>query len=83
MSVDYVTRDELAEALADVRADIADTEERLRTEFTQTVRYEVGKVDAHLTQQDTRLNWTLGLIITLLLAGISGLVWVALAASGH
>ena len=77
MSVDYVTRDELSEALAAVRADIAETEKQLRKEFTDAVRYEVGRVDTHLTDQDTKINWTLGLIAMLLIAVISGLIYVA------
>ena len=78
MSADYVTRGELADAIADVRHDIEETEQRLRTEFTATVRYEVGRVDTHLTDQDTKINWTLGLIVTLLLALVSGLVFTVL-----
>lgn len=75
---EYVTHDELAVALADVRADIDDTEQRLRDEFTNTVRFEVGRVDQHLTQQDSRINWTLGLIVTLLVALVGGLLYTAL-----
>lgn len=79
---EYVTHDELAEALADVRADIDETEQRLRSEFTSTVRYEIGKVDTHLTQQDTRINWTLGLIVSLLVVLVGGLLYTALHGLG-
>lgn len=54
---DWVTRRELDDAITAVREDIAETEARLRTEFTSTVRYEVGKVDLHLAQQDESLKW--------------------------
>lgn len=76
---DWVTRTELDEAIDAVKADIADTEQRLRKEWTDTVRYEVGKVGDHLTDQDTKINATLALIVTLLLTVIGGLLWAALS----
>lgn len=73
----FVTHSELDEAIAAVKSDIADTEQRLRREWTDTVRYEVGRVSNHLSAQDVKINWTLGLIITLLLTLIGALVWLA------
>ena len=78
MSADWVTHSELDAALDAVRADIADTEQRLRKEWTDTVRYEVDRVSGHLSEQDIKINWTLGLIVTLLLAVISGLTYAVL-----
>lgn len=75
---DWVTHSELDAAIDAVRADIQETEQRLRKEWTDTVRYEVGRVSGHLSEQDIKINWTLGLIVTLLLSCISGLVYVVL-----
>lgn len=77
--MDFVTRTELDSALDAVRADIAETEQRLRKEWTDTVRYEMGRVTGHLTEQDVKINWTLGLIGTLLLTVISGLVYAIIS----
>lgn len=80
----YVTHDELhleLEAAKDaVREDIRETETRLRKEWTDTVRFEVGRVDGHLTDQDTKINWTLGLIALLLITAVGALIYVAM---GH
>lgn len=53
----YVTGQELSDAIAAVTADIRDTETRLRDEFTGTVRFEVGRMDTHLGDQDETLKW--------------------------
>src|SRR5579862_1439462 len=76
---EFVTHSELDDAIQAVREDIVDTETRLRTEFTNTVRYEVGRVDDHLGVQDTRISWVLGLIVTLLITTVGGLLYVALS----
>lgn len=73
---DYVTRVELDAAIDAVRADIADTEQRLRREWTDTVRYEMGRVSGHLSEQDVKINWTIGLIVTLLLTVIGSATFV-------
>lgn len=70
----YVTHSELDTAIKAVRTDITATETRLRTEWTETVRFEVGRVDTHLGDQDRKINWTLGLIVTLLIAVIGGAI---------
>ena len=75
---DWVTHSELDAAIDAVRADIQETEQRLRKEWTDTVRYEVGRVSDHLSEQDIKISWTLGLQITLLLAIISGLTYALL-----
>ena len=75
---DWVTHSELDAAIDAVRADIQETEQRLRDEWTDTVRYEVGRVSDHLSAQDIKISWTLGLQITLLLAIISGLTYALL-----
>lgn len=71
----YVTRSDLDKAIEAVREDINETEQRLRREWTDAVRYEVGRVTDHLTDQDTKINWTLGLIVSLLLLIISALLY--------
>ena len=75
--MDYVTRTELDEAIDAVRDDIRETEERLREEWTNTVRFEVGRVDSHLGVQDSKIDWTLRLIVTLLVTVIGALIYVA------
>jgi hypothetical protein len=76
--VEYVTHSELDAAIAAVKDDIADTEQRLRKEWTDTVRYEVGRMDKHLDDQDVKFNWMIGLQFTLLLAVMSGLIYFLL-----
>jgi len=67
-----VTRAELDLALADAIAEAKeytdDAERRLREEWTDAVRHEVGKVETHLGSQDTKIHAALGLLFTLLLA---------------
>lgn len=79
---DPVTRDEmdlaLAEALAEAKQYTDTAEQRLREEWTDAVRHEVGKVDVHLGDQDTKINWILGLMATLLLAVIGWLIYFLL-----
>ena len=74
----YVSQDDLDEAIADVREDIRDTENRLREEFTGAVRYEVNRMDRHLDTQDNSIKWiqryaltSLVLIVCALIALIS------------
>lgn len=82
---DYVTHAELDAALADVREDIADTEQRLRTEWTDAVRYEGARTEKHLEDQDRlidrisgRTDWILGLLVAALVAAVGALLYVAL-----
>lgn len=77
---DYVTHGELDAAIASVKDDIAETERRLRGEFTDVVRYEVGKVDDHLEDQDGRL---VNILRTAVAALISLLIWLAYYALTH
>lgn len=74
---DFVTRIELDAAIDAVRADIADTEQRLRKEWTDTVRYEMGRVGSHLSEQDVKINWVLGLIIAGLVTVVGSMIYVA------
>jgi len=71
----FVTHRELEEALSAVRDDIQETENRLRQEWTSTVRFEMQRMDTHLTDQDTKINWTLGLIVTLLVTLVGSAVY--------
>lgn len=77
---DYVTHGELDAAISAVKDDIAETERRLRGEFTDVVRYEVGKVDDHLEDQDGRL---VNILRTAVAALISLLIWLAYYALTH
>ena len=54
---DFVTHDELSEAIAAVTDDIRDTEQRLRDEFTTAVRFEAERTEKHLDAQDETLKW--------------------------
>lgn len=71
---DFVTRSELDEAITDVRREADEMEQRLRGEFTGTVRYEIGKLDKHLDQQDAKFHWVLGVLFSLLVAVIASLI---------
>lgn len=68
----YVTHDELSEAIAAVTEDIRDTEQRLDAKFTGALRYEMGRVDQHLSAQDETLKWinrwTLGALLAVIVA---------------
>lgn len=75
---DWVTHSELDAAIDAVRADIQETEQRLRKEWTDTVRYEVGRVSGHLSEQDIKINWILGLIVALLVSLLGSSVYVVL-----
>lgn len=69
---DFVTHNELAEAIQSVTDDIRDTEQRLRDEFTGAVRFELSRVDDHLVAQDETLKWinrwALGILVTVIAA---------------
>ena len=63
---DYITRRGLEDAIRDVKADMRAMEERW---LGWTAR-----VDSHLSDQDTRINWTLGLLASLLIMVIGSLI---------
>ena len=72
----FVTHDELGEAIAAVTEDIRDTEERLRTEFTNAVRYEGDRTDRHLATQDESIRWILRTAITSLVLIVGALIYL-------
>lgn len=74
----FVTRSDLDTAIADVREDIRETEDRLRTEFSDRMSFEILRFDRHLDSQDTRLTWILGVLLSLLVAVIAALVYSAM-----
>lgn len=84
---DAVTHDELdlalAQALAEAKEYTDDAERRLREEWTDAVRHEVGKVDTHLGDQDSKINWIIGLITTLLLAAVSTATYFIIYLAQH
>jgi hypothetical protein len=63
----WVTHSELDDALDAVREDIAETEHRLRGEFTSAVRYEIDRVHVHLEKQDESLKWIQRTLLTALI----------------
>lgn len=71
----FATKDELDDAIAAVRQDIRITESRLRKEWTDTVRYEIGRVENHLGEQDHSIRG-------IYLAAISSLVLLVCAVIG-
>lgn len=71
----FATKDELDDAISAVRHDIRVTERRLREEWTDTLRYEIGRVDDHLGQQDNAIRG-------IYLAAISSLILLACAVIG-
>lgn len=73
---DWVSRSELDDAIDRVTADIRDTENKLRTEFTSTVRFEVGRIDSHLDAQDERLTWIYRFALGALVTIIAGLIYL-------
>lgn len=75
----FVTHEELDKAIEAVREDIGETEQRLRSEFTDAMRFEFNRTEKHLDQQDGKINWVLGLIVTLLITAVGSLLYVALA----
>ena len=79
--MNYVTRAELDKAIDGVVERIDETEQRLREEWTNTVRWEMGRVDDHLGEQDSKINWVLGLIVSLLVAvvatGVGAFIYLA------
>ncbi len=75
---DYVTHSELDAAIDAVRADIQETDQRLRKEWTDTVPYEVARVSGHLSEQDFKIYWILGLIVALLVSLLGSSVYVVL-----
>lgn len=70
----YVTQDDFDEAIAAVTEDIRDTENRLREEFTGTVRYEVSRMDTHLDTQDESIKWIQRYALTSLVLIICALI---------
>lgn len=78
----YATRDELDDAITAVRRDIRDSEIRLRGEWTDTVRYEIGGVTAHLGEQDDVLRGQNDSIRGIYLTAISSLVLLLCAILG-
>ena len=75
---EFVTHTELDEAIAAVKDDIAETEQRLRREWKETVRFEVGRVDTHLDAQDGKIDRVFYLIVTMLLSLVSSAVYILL-----
>lgn len=69
---DYVTRADLTAAISAVEERIDETEQRLRTEFTSALRYEMSGVNNHLSAQDETLKWinrwTLGALLSVIVA---------------
>lgn len=69
---DFVTHPELNEAIEAVLEDIRDSEERLRKEFTTTMRWELQRITDHLGEQDETLKWinrwTLGVLVSVIVA---------------
>ena len=68
----YITSDQLTEAITAVTRDIRETEHRLRTEFTSAMWHEGGRIDKHLESQDETLKWinrwALGALVTVICA---------------
>lgn len=83
MTTEHVTHDELdiafGKVLSEAKTYTDAAERRLREEWTDTVRFETGRVDSHLDAQDGKINWLLGLMVTILLGVIGWLVYFALS----
>ena len=73
---DYITRSELDDAIAAVTEDIRETEQRLDEKFTNTVRWEIGRVDKHLSDQDESLKWIQRFALGALLTVIAALIYL-------
>ena len=79
----YVTHDELGAAIAAVTEDIRDTEQRLREEFTNAVRFEADRTEKHLDAQDETLKWinrwALGALVAFITSLLGGLIYALIA----
>lgn len=76
----FVTHSELNEAIDGVLERIAETEEKLRTEFQGAFQFEITRFDDHLNDQDEKLvwinRWTLGLLVMVMGSLITGIIYL-------